>query len=88
MHPGHCTHKDEMPWSNGDELGRALHGILCGENYYPNVLKGLRNTGANDDQIMIAAKQFMLHDKGNGGGKDRRKRFQEYLREYASASQS
>jgi hypothetical protein len=82
-HPGFCVHKDELYFSMGDELGRALYGILGGEKYHPNVLKGLRNTGATDAAIKLAAVQFMKTDRGNGEGKDRRKRFQAYLREHA-----
>jgi hypothetical protein len=87
-HPGFCVHKDELYFSKGDELGRALYGILGGEKYHPNILKGLRNTGVTDAGIKLAAVQFMKTDHGNGGGKDRRKRFQAYLREHAVSFKS
>jgi hypothetical protein len=87
-HPGFCIHKDELPYHDMDELGRALYGILGGEKYHPNVLKGLRNTGVTDAGIKLAAVQFMKTDHGNGGGKDRRKRFQAYLREHAASFKS
>lgn len=77
-HPGFCTSRLKLAYSDGDELGRALYGIL-GEEYFDNVLKGLRNTGASDEQIKEAAKQFMAEDKNRGVGRERRKRFQEYL---------
>jgi hypothetical protein len=54
--------------------------------YHPNLLKGLRNTGASDDAIKSAAHSFMKTDHGRGGGKERRKRFQAYLRAHATDS--
>jgi len=80
-HPGFCTSKIEFPYSDGDELGRALHGILGGEKFFPNVLQGLRNTGATDEQIKEAARKFIVEDANKGSGKERRKRFQKYLEE-------
>jgi hypothetical protein len=87
-HPGFCVHKGigELPYSEGDELGRARYGIMGGEMYHPNLLKGLRNTGASDDAIKSAAHSFMKTDHGRGGGKERRKRFQAYLRAHATDS--
>jgi hypothetical protein len=78
-HPGYCTTKIEKLFPDEDELGKKLFGILGGEKYFPNTLKGLRNTGATDEQIEQSGKDFMMQDKGNGS-KGRRKRFQDYLR--------
>jgi hypothetical protein len=79
-HPGFCTSMIKLPYSDGDELGRVLHGIL-GEKYFDNVLQGLRNTGATDEQIKEAARKFIVEDRNRGSGKERRKRFQKYLEE-------
>jgi hypothetical protein len=78
-HPGYCTKKIEKLFPDEDELGKKLYGILGGEKYFPNLLKGLRNTGATDEQIEQAGKDFMERDKGNGS-RGRRKRFQDHLR--------
>jgi hypothetical protein len=78
-HPGFCTKKVEKLFPDEDELGKKLFGILGGEKYFPNTLKGLRNTGATDEQIEQSGREFMEKDKGNGS-KGRRKRFQDYLR--------
>lgn len=78
-HPGFCTKKIEKLFPDEDPLGPKLFGILGGEKYFPNLLKGLRNTGATDEQIEQSAKDFMEHDKGNGS-RSRRKRFQDHLR--------
>ncbi|HTC46124.1 MAG TPA: hypothetical protein VK722_02290 [Candidatus Aquilonibacter sp.] len=78
-HPGYCTKKIEKLFPDEDPLGKKLFGILGGEEYFPNLLKGLRNTGATDEQIEQAGKLFMEHDKGNGS-RGRRKRFQDQLR--------
>jgi hypothetical protein len=78
-HPGFCTKKVEKLFPDEDELGKKLFGILGGEKYFPNMLKGLRNTGATDEQIEQSGKEFMEKDKGNGAS-GRRKRFHDYLR--------
>lgn len=78
-HTGFCTRKIEHLFPDEDSLGSALFGCGLGK-YFPNVLKGLRNTGATDDAIVEAAKQFMAADGGRGD-RGRRQRFQAYLRE-------
>jgi hypothetical protein len=75
----YCTKKIEKLFPDEDALGKTLFGILGGEKYFPNLLKGLRNTGATDEQIAQSAKDFMERDKGNGS-RGRRKRFQDHLR--------
>jgi hypothetical protein len=79
-HPGFCTKKIELPYSAGDELGRKLHGIMGGERFFEGVLKGFRKSGLSDGDICDHAKAFMQDDRNKGSGKERRKRFGEYLK--------
>ena len=79
-HPNCCTAMIKLPYSEGDQLGRQLHGILGGETFFPNVLTGFRKSGLSDAEICDHAKQFLQEDKGKGSGKERRKRFGEYLK--------
>ena len=96
LHQGRCTKKLEMGFTQDDEelalLGRNLHAIFGGEKFFPEVLKGYRRDAAfgnaagialSDDEICQQAKKFFALDKGKGGGKERRKRFAQYLRDYA-----
>ena len=96
LHPGRCTKKLEMGFTQDDEelalLGRNLHAIFGGEKFFPQVLKGFRRDAAfgnaagialSDDEICQQAKAFFVLDKGKGGGKERRKRFAQHLRDYA-----
>jgi hypothetical protein len=78
-HPGYCTTKIEKLFPDEDPLGKKLFGILGGVKCYPNWLKGLRNTGATDEQIEQSGKAFMEQDKGSGS-RGRWKRFQDYVR--------
>jgi len=69
----------DVPFRIDDKLGTKLYAILGGETYHPNVLKGLRNTGASDERIMELATQFIAADGGNEAGKERRKRLQQFV---------
>lgn len=86
MHPGRCTQKLEMNFTQDDEelaaLGRNLYAIMGGEQFFPHVLLGIRKAadGYSDQQICELAKQFMDSDNGKGDGKARRKRFVAFLR--------
>src|SRR5271157_528197 len=77
-HPGFCTKKVEHLFADEDELGRKL-GCGIGK-LLPNAVKTFRRTGATDDQILEAAKQFMEADAGHGD-RGRRQRFLAFLRE-------
>jgi hypothetical protein len=53
-HPGHCTEKETMPWSDepGDTLGVELSAITGGRfKPYPNFVKGIRKTGHSEAAI-------------------------------------
>jgi hypothetical protein len=78
-HPGYCIHKDELPWSDGDQLGRALWAISGGQyRFEVNFLKGLRKTGHSDDAI---AEHFRIFwPKHDPKEKHVTKFFLEYLR--------
>lgn len=78
--PGYCTLMFKNHGSDGDELGRQLYGILGGEHFFTNVLAGFRKTDLSDAEICDHAKRFFQEDKGKGSGKERRKRFGEYLK--------
>lgn len=89
-HPGLCTAKIELNFPHDDPelaiLGKKLYAIFGGEKFYPNVLRGIRSAadGLNDEEICEHAKQFMADDAVAalelGVGKERRKRFIQYLR--------
>jgi hypothetical protein len=78
-HPGCCTKKIDKLFTDEDPLGKKLFGILGGLKCFPNMLKGLRNSGATDEQIEQCGKTFMEQDKGKGS-KRRWKRFHDYVR--------
>ncbi|MGA8490398.1 MAG: hypothetical protein WB711_08260 [Terriglobales bacterium] len=87
-HPGRCGEKIVIEYADsGSELyllGKRLGSVLGGEKFHKNVLLGVQNAAPNkatSDEICAHAKKFMALDKGNGSGKERRKRFIEYLRE-------
>jgi hypothetical protein len=87
-HPGRCGEKIVIEYAEtGSELyllGRKLGAVLGGERFHKNVLLGVRAAAPNrstPDEICAHAKRFMALDKGKGSGKERRKRFLEYLRE-------
>ena len=87
-HPGFCTAKHEFPFQDETTLaalGRKLHGILGGETFFTSVLINFCKTGLTPDEICQHARQFLELDKGQGGGKERRKRFGAYLREQAAS---
>jgi hypothetical protein len=80
-HPGFCTRKTEFPFRDDDtlaKLGTALYGVL-GEEFFPNVLKGWRKFGT-DEQLVEYAKEFLVQDAGQENGAARRIRFGQYLR--------
>jgi hypothetical protein len=82
-HPGFCCVKYEFPHKDESEiyeLGARLYGIL-GEKFFVNVLKGWLKLAGHPEIVLKNAKEFVLQDAGNGSGKDRRKRFGEFLRE-------
>jgi hypothetical protein len=82
-HPGFCCVKYEFPHKDQTELaqlGAILHGIL-GEKFFTNVLKGWLKLAGHPDAVVKHAKEFMLQDAGHGAGKERRKRFSQYLRD-------
>jgi len=88
QHPGRCGEKIVIEYADtGSELyllGRRLFAVLGGEKFHKNILLGVRNAVSSrttDDEICAHAKKFMALDKGKGSGKERRKRFIEYLRE-------
>jgi hypothetical protein len=66
--PGKCTEKETMPWSNepGDTLGVELYAI-SGRLFpvYPNLLKGMRNTGHNDAAIREHFRTFFREQTGD-----------------------
>lgn len=74
-----CKRVEKFPFPTEDDLGPKLYGILGGEKFFPNVLKGLRATRASDAQLLVLAKKFMEKDAGRGPGKERRKRFQQFV---------
>jgi len=80
-HPGYCTAMQQPEhFKGGDELGRQLYGIMGGEHFFEGVLKGFRKSGLSDEEICDHAKIFMQDDRNKGSGKERRKRFGEYLK--------
>lgn len=67
-HPGKCTEKIALPWDwEGDPLGRQLFAICDGriKFFYPNVLKGMRNTGLSDAEIVECMKEFRRDGDGS-----------------------
>ena len=68
-HPGCCTEKETMPWSNepGDQLGVFLYAI-SGQRFrpYPNFVKAMRNTGHSDDRIAQMFRAFVEKEKPVG----------------------
>jgi hypothetical protein len=86
LYPGRCTAINSIAWEQKNPelalLGKNLWSILGGERFFPNVLRGLRKAaeGKTDEEICQLAQQFMAEDAGKGSGKDRRKRFAEFLR--------
>lgn len=91
VHPGCCINKDQLPYSDGDPLGRALWAICGGQySFQPNFLKSLRKTGHSDAVIEEHFKQFWPDFDMVGqlcGQKEKRvtKFFLEYLRGQAQA---
>jgi hypothetical protein len=68
-HPGRCTEKESMPWSNepGDTLGVGLYAISGGRfKPYPNFVKAMRNTGFDDAAIVQHFRNFAQQQKPVG----------------------
>lgn len=87
-HPGMCVTRWKFPYQDDDELatlGKNLHAILGGEKFFRNVLIGYQRSGLSDAEICRAAKAFFEEDRGKGSGKERRKRFGEYLKTWKPA---
>jgi hypothetical protein len=65
-HPGKCLEKISGPdyWEQ-DLLGQALFAVCDGRVsfFYPNVLKGMRNTGLTDLEIVERMKKFRAIDR-------------------------
>lgn len=61
-HPGRCTEKETMPWSNepGDTLGVELHAI-SGQRFkpFPNFIRGMRKTKHSDAAIRDHFRAFI-----------------------------
>jgi hypothetical protein len=68
-HPGQCSEKLTMPDWEKDLLGLALFTQCDGrvKFFYPNVLKGMRNTGLSDLQIVERMKRFREIDAPPAG---------------------
>jgi hypothetical protein len=71
--PGLCVHKDEMPWSGGDELGRQLYAVTGGWKLFPSYLVAFRKTGHSDSAIVAHCKAWVKTYTGQrwrGAAKD------------------
>jgi len=70
QNPGQCLEKIETPeyWEK-DLLGQALFAVCDGrvKFFYANVLKGMRNTGLSDLEIVARMKEFRQIDKPPAG---------------------
>jgi hypothetical protein len=80
LHPDECCQKLDMPWAVDDVLATRLFGITGGNTFFPNVLRGWRNIGLTDDQIVDAARRFMDTDAAHVHGPEFRKALGEFLR--------
>jgi hypothetical protein len=62
IHPGRCTEKETMPWSNepSDTLGVELHAI-SGQRFkpFPNFIRGMRKTHHSDAAIREHFRTFI-----------------------------
>jgi hypothetical protein len=68
-HPGCCAERVEMPWDDEekDQLGQRLYGVSGGRyRTYTNFLKGMRNTGHNDEAICALFREFIDIEQPTG----------------------
>ena len=64
-HPGYCAVKETFPWSDekDDKLGVRLSNVGGGRIMYaPYMLKALRKTGLNDDEIVERFELFVAQE--------------------------
>lgn len=68
-HPGSCAERIEMPWEDEekDKLGQRLYAISGGRyRTYANFLKGMRNTGHDDNAIETLFREFIAKEHPTG----------------------
>jgi hypothetical protein len=86
-HPGFCITKYQFPFQDDDDVaqfGKRLHGILGGERFYRDVLRGWYPKYGTADELCADAVVFMKRDAGQSDGVGRRKRLGTFFREQAA----